>query len=111
MKSAADEEFMAQGTLIRPDGSGIFAEHTNTAFVTPQQEAKLKAEGKTSILDVKAPQPAPLPWSPWCARWPPTGPEAARSAGPGGHRELRDAGDGVDVEAGRAGRPSGGGEH
>ena len=51
----SSQDAMAQATLIRPDGSGIFAEDTNTAFVTPQQEAKLKAEGKTGILDVKAP--------------------------------------------------------
>ena len=36
---------MAQATLIRPDGSGIFAEDTNTPFITPKQEVKLKAEG------------------------------------------------------------------
>jgi hypothetical protein len=52
---ASNQDAMAQATLIRPDGSGIFAEDTNTAFVTPQQEAKLKAEGNTGILDVKAP--------------------------------------------------------
>jgi hypothetical protein len=53
----SNQDAMAQATLIRPDGSGIFAEDTNTAFVTPQQEDKLKAEGKggTDILVVKAP--------------------------------------------------------
>jgi hypothetical protein len=49
------QDAMAEAELIRPDGSGIFAQDTNTAFVTAQEQAKLKAEGKTAILDVQAP--------------------------------------------------------
>jgi hypothetical protein len=43
LKSGPDS--MAQAMLIRPDGSGIFAEDTNTAFTTPKQAVKLKAGG------------------------------------------------------------------
>jgi hypothetical protein len=52
---ASRQDAMAEAELIRPDGSGIFAQDTNTALVTPQEQAKLKAEGQTAILDVKAP--------------------------------------------------------
>jgi hypothetical protein len=53
--AASSQDAMAEAELIRPDGSGIFAQDTNTAFVTAQEEGKLKAERKSPNLDVKAP--------------------------------------------------------
>lgn len=52
---ASSQGAMAEAELIRPDGSGIFAQDTNTAFVTPQEEGKLKAEKKSPNLDVQTP--------------------------------------------------------
>jgi hypothetical protein len=47
---------MAEAILIRPDGSGVFAQDTNTANVTAEEEAKLKAEGgKSPAMVAKAP--------------------------------------------------------
>jgi hypothetical protein len=37
---------MAQATIIRPDGSGVFAEDTNAAQPTIKQYVKLKEQGK-----------------------------------------------------------------
>jgi hypothetical protein len=53
--TASGQDAMAEAELIRPDGSGIFAQDTNTAFVTAQEEATLKAEKKSPNLDLKAP--------------------------------------------------------
>ena len=53
--TASGQDAMAEAELIRPDGSGIFAQDTNTAFVTAQEEATLKAERKSPNLDLKAP--------------------------------------------------------
>ena len=52
---ASSQGAMAEAELIRPDGSGIFAQDTNTAFVTSQQEGKLKGERKSPNVDVEAP--------------------------------------------------------
>jgi hypothetical protein len=40
---------MAQAILIRPDGSGVFAEDTNLAVPTRQEVAKLKAGGRKTL--------------------------------------------------------------
>jgi hypothetical protein len=49
---------MAQATLIRPDGSGIFAEDTNTAFTSPKEAVRLKTEGRTLPPTVSKVPPA-----------------------------------------------------
>jgi hypothetical protein len=56
LTSSADS--MAQAILIRPDGSGVFAENTNTADITPKEEVKLKTEGGMSPPAVSKMPPA-----------------------------------------------------
>ncbi len=48
---------MAQATLIRPDGSGIFAENTNQAWTTPARIAKRGPSGKKLPPVVRAQPP------------------------------------------------------
>lgn len=55
---ASSHDSMAQAILIRPDGSGIFAEDTNTTAPSPREEAKLKAEGGKAPLAVRKAPPA-----------------------------------------------------
>jgi hypothetical protein len=56
--TTASHDSMAQAILIRPDGSGVFAEDTNTADVTAEEEVKLKTEGGKSPAIVAQAPPA-----------------------------------------------------
>ncbi|HEY1915451.1 MAG TPA: hypothetical protein VGH27_07740 [Streptosporangiaceae bacterium] len=48
---------MAQATLIRPDGSGVFAEDTNQALTSVKQQVSIK-EGKPALPPVLRAEPA-----------------------------------------------------